>query len=278
MGSTIGATCSGDTYWVSRRTFGGQPFPGRDGRAPRRRVARPARGHCDTIVSVCPPDRAMAVAHSVATAGFGASTSTPTPCRRSPRRRSARSSTATSTAGSSDRPAERAGSDPLYLSGDEAGSSPDVGTARCSTSARSTAASAPRRRSRCCSPAGRRARARCCWHSTRRPMPTVSADALQRRVGDLDPRSSRPVAANGVRERRRRRGDSKVRCTRSPTRSRRADLPSRVPRECCRHLPAIGRVQGRRAAARARRRDRGTTRRRIAIGRSTGAAPAAHPV
>jgi len=71
MGSTIGATCSGDTYWVSA------------GRSDASRERADSAGlcdagsldelvaACDTIVSVCPPHRAIAVAHSVASAGFG---------------------------------------------------------------------------------------------------------------------------------------------------------------------------------------------------------------
>lgn len=70
MGSTIAATCSGETFWVS------------DGRSTdSRRRADEARlddagslgdlvERCDTIVSVCPPAEALAVAESVAALGF----------------------------------------------------------------------------------------------------------------------------------------------------------------------------------------------------------------
>lgn len=121
MGSTIGATCAGDTYWVSL------------GRSEASRSRAETAGLrdvgsldqlvaiCDTIVSVCPPDRAMAVAHSVATAGFAgvyvdANAVSPT--------------TTKEIGALFDRyvdggiigpPAESAGSTRLYLSGDEAG-------------------------------------------------------------------------------------------------------------------------------------------------------------
>lgn len=70
MGSTIGANCAGDTFWVSA----GRSSASR-ARAEHARLAEIATLDdfvtvCDTIVSICPPDRAMAVAHSVATAGF----------------------------------------------------------------------------------------------------------------------------------------------------------------------------------------------------------------
>ena len=70
MGSTIAATCAGETFWVS------------DGRSSESRARAGAAGlvdagslgalaeRCDTIVSVCPPDQAVAVAQSVADSGF----------------------------------------------------------------------------------------------------------------------------------------------------------------------------------------------------------------
>lgn len=70
MGSTVAATCGGETWWVS------------EGRSAATRERAEAAGladagslaglveRCDTIVSVCPPDQALAVARSVAEAGF----------------------------------------------------------------------------------------------------------------------------------------------------------------------------------------------------------------
>lgn len=70
MGSTIAATCAGDTFWVSA------------GRSQATRERAKAAGlidamslaalvaSCDTIVSVCPPDQAFSLAESVAAAGF----------------------------------------------------------------------------------------------------------------------------------------------------------------------------------------------------------------
>lgn len=70
MGSTIAATCSGDTFWVSA------------GRSPASRERAEAAGlvdagslaelaeQCDTIVSVCPPHDALSVAEAVAATGF----------------------------------------------------------------------------------------------------------------------------------------------------------------------------------------------------------------
>jgi 3-hydroxyisobutyrate dehydrogenase-like beta-hydroxyacid dehydrogenase len=70
MGATVAASCTGERLWAS------------DGRSPasRRRAADAGLvdagtlaalvARCDTIVSVCPPDRARSVAQSVAGLGF----------------------------------------------------------------------------------------------------------------------------------------------------------------------------------------------------------------
>lgn len=70
MGATIGSACAGDRLWVST---------GRSDASRARAVAaglvdagslRALVERCDTIVSICPPDRAIELARSVAGTGF----------------------------------------------------------------------------------------------------------------------------------------------------------------------------------------------------------------
>jgi len=71
MGSTIGSTCSGDTFWVSAGRSAATRARAEDAGLRDAGSLDELVATCDTIVSVCPPDRATAVAHSVASTGFG---------------------------------------------------------------------------------------------------------------------------------------------------------------------------------------------------------------
>lgn len=70
MGSSIGANCSGARYWVSAGRSAASVARAEDAGLADAGSLESLVATCDTIVSVCPPDRAVAVAHSVATAGF----------------------------------------------------------------------------------------------------------------------------------------------------------------------------------------------------------------
>ncbi len=120
MGSTIGAACSGETYWVSA---------GRSTASHTRAAAAELRdagslpelvATCDTIVSVCPPDRAMAVAHAVATAGFDGTYVDANAVSPMTTREIGALFDRYVDGGIIGPPADRAGTTRMYLSGDEA--------------------------------------------------------------------------------------------------------------------------------------------------------------
>lgn len=70
MGSTIAATCAGERLWVAEgRSEASRSRAESAGLADAGSLGELAE-RCDTIVSVCPPDQAMAVAEAVAATGF----------------------------------------------------------------------------------------------------------------------------------------------------------------------------------------------------------------
>lgn len=70
MGSTIAATCTADTFWVSAgRSEASRERASSAGLADAGSLESLAE-RCDTIVSVCPPHDALSVAESVAATGF----------------------------------------------------------------------------------------------------------------------------------------------------------------------------------------------------------------
>ncbi len=120
MGSTIAATCSGDTLWVS------------DGRSAASRQRAEAAdladagtiaavvARCDTVVSVCPPDQALAVAQSVADIGFGGVYVDANAVSPMTTKQIGALFDRYVDGGIVGPPAERAGTTRMYLSGDEA--------------------------------------------------------------------------------------------------------------------------------------------------------------
>lgn len=71
MGATVGSACSADVIWcVEGRSPATSERAQASGLRPVRSLGELVE-QSDVVVSVCPPDRAVAVAESVATAGFG---------------------------------------------------------------------------------------------------------------------------------------------------------------------------------------------------------------
>ena len=70
MGSTIGANCAGARFWVSAGRSAASAARADDAGLSDAGSLDALVDACDTIVSVCPPDRAVAVAHAVASTGF----------------------------------------------------------------------------------------------------------------------------------------------------------------------------------------------------------------
>jgi len=120
MGSTIGATCRGDRFWVGA------------GRSAASRFRADAAGlvdagsleqlakRCDTIVSVCPPGEALAVARQVADTAFGGVYIDANAISPDSTARIGELFDRYVDGGIIGPPAERAGTTRMYLSGDQA--------------------------------------------------------------------------------------------------------------------------------------------------------------
>jgi 3-hydroxyisobutyrate dehydrogenase-like beta-hydroxyacid dehydrogenase len=119
MGATIGATCSGERYWVAA------------GRSEATRTRADVAGlvdagsltglaeRCDTIVSVCPPGEALAVAEWVAATGFDGIYVDANAIAPATTERIAELFGRYVDGGIVGPPAERAGTTRMYLSGEE---------------------------------------------------------------------------------------------------------------------------------------------------------------
>jgi len=70
MGSTIAATCSGERLWVSAGRSGASRSRAEAADLEDAGTLAVLADRCDTIVSVCPPGEAVAVAEQVAATGF----------------------------------------------------------------------------------------------------------------------------------------------------------------------------------------------------------------